>query len=88
MSSGKNCEHAWLTDKFPGGALLSSGQRLTQAGAAQDSLGGNSKTIMIANVSPAAGCLSETLSTLRFAQRAKNIRNKVIVQTCACSCTP
>ncbi len=38
---------------------------------------------MIANVSPAAGCLSETLSTLRFAQRAKNIRNKVIVQTCA-----
>lgn len=43
----------------------------------QDSLGGNSKTIMIANVSPAAGCLTETLSTLRFAQRAKNIRNKV-----------
>ncbi|KAK9830576.1 hypothetical protein WJX81_000359 [Elliptochloris bilobata] len=45
----------------------------------QDSLGGNSKTIMIANVSPAAGCLTETLSTLRFAQRAKNIRNKAVV---------
>ena len=63
----------------------SSGQQLTQASVAQDSLGGNSKTIMIANVSPAAGCLSETLSTLRFAQRAKNIRNKVIR---AWSCTP
>lgn len=32
---------------------------------------------MIANISPASACLAETLSTLRFAQRAKDIRNKV-----------
>ena len=43
----------------------------------QDSLGGNSKTFMIANVSMSSTSLAETLSTLRFAQRAKDIRNKV-----------
>ena len=43
---------------------------------AQDSLGGNSKTIMVANISPASANLAETLSTLRFAQRAKSIKNK------------
>ena len=42
----------------------------------QDSLGGNSKTFMIANVSMSSSSLAETLSTLRFAQRAKDIRNK------------
>lgn len=41
----------------------------------QDSLGGNSKTILIATVSPSTMCYSETLSTLRFAHRAKNITN-------------
>ena len=45
--------------------------------AVQDSLGGNSKTFMIANVSMSSTSLAETLSTLRFAQRAKDIRNKV-----------
>ena len=43
----------------------------------QDSLGGNSKTMMIANVSPALTNMAETLSTLRFAQRTKHIKNKV-----------
>lgn len=43
----------------------------------QDSLGGNSKTIMVANISPAGANLAETISTLRFAQRAKSIKNKV-----------
>ena len=47
---------------------------------AQDSLGGNSKTMMIANVSPAATNAADTLSTLRFAQRVKFIRNKVRCQ--------
>ncbi|KAM8843346.1 kinesin-like protein KIF16B isoform 2-T2 [Synchiropus picturatus] len=42
----------------------------------KDSLGGNSKTIMIANVSPADVNYGETLSTLRYANRAKNIINK------------
>lgn len=42
----------------------------------QDSLGGNTKTLMIAAVSPADKNYDETLSTLRYANRAKNITNK------------
>lgn len=42
----------------------------------QDSLGGNAKTVMIANVGPADYNYNETLSTLRYANRAKNIKNK------------
>ncbi|XP_037049564.1 osmotic avoidance abnormal protein 3 isoform X2 [Bradysia coprophila] len=42
----------------------------------QDSLGGNTKTLMIACISPAAYNYDETLSTLRYASRAKNIHNK------------
>ena len=42
----------------------------------QDSLGGNTKTLMIANVGPADMNFDETLSTLRYANRAKNIKNK------------
>ncbi|RVW30913.1 Kinesin-like protein KIN-12E [Vitis vinifera] len=45
----------------------------------QDSLGGNAKTIIIANVSPSNCCSLETLSTLKFAQRAKFIKNNAIV---------
>ncbi|XP_024384201.1 kinesin-like protein KIN-12C isoform X3 [Physcomitrium patens] len=45
----------------------------------QDSLGGNSKTIIIATVSPASCNAVETLSTLKFAQRAKLIRNTAVV---------
>ncbi|XP_069163592.1 kinesin-like protein KIF3A isoform X2 [Procambarus clarkii] len=42
----------------------------------QDSLGGNSKTVMCANVGPASYNYDETISTLRYANRAKNICNK------------
>ena len=42
----------------------------------QDSLGGNTKTVMIAACSPADYNYDETLSTLRYASRAKNIKNK------------
>ena len=42
----------------------------------QDSLGGNTKTCMIANISPACYNYEETLSTLRYADRAKQIKNK------------
>eukprot|EP00794_Sanderia_malayensis_P007023 gene7023-7811_t len=42
----------------------------------QDSLGGNSKTVMIANIGPAHYNMDETISTLRYANRAKNIKNK------------
>ena len=45
----------------------------------KDSLGGNSKTFIIANVSPAVSSFSETLSTLKFAQRAKMIKNAAVV---------
>mmetsp|Transcript_21755 Transcript_21755/g.43665 ORF Transcript_21755/g.43665 Transcript_21755/m.43665 type:complete len:1173 (-) Transcript_21755:258-3776(-) len=45
----------------------------------QDSLGGNSQTLMIACVSPAEGSLEETVNTLKYANRAKNIENKPIV---------
>jgi hypothetical protein len=42
----------------------------------QDSLGGNTKTVMIAAIGPADSNMDETLSTLRYANRAKNIQNK------------
>ncbi|KAI6175419.1 Kinesin domain containing protein [Aphelenchoides bicaudatus] len=42
----------------------------------QDSLGGNTKTVMIACVSPSDNNYDETLSTLRYANRAKNIKNQ------------
>ncbi|CAL1403728.1 unnamed protein product [Linum trigynum] len=45
----------------------------------QDSLGGNSKTIIVANISPALCNSLETLGTLKFAQRAKFIKNNAIV---------
>ncbi|KAK7097398.1 kinesin-like protein KIF3A isoform X2 [Littorina saxatilis] len=42
----------------------------------QDSLGGNSKTVMVANMGPADYNYDETISTLRYANRAKNIKNR------------
>jgi len=42
----------------------------------EDSLGGNTKTCMIATIGPADYNYDETLSTLRYANRAKNIKNK------------
>ncbi|CAK9869214.1 unnamed protein product [Sphagnum jensenii] len=45
----------------------------------QDSLGGNSKTTVIATVSPSNSNAAETLSTLKFAQRAKFIRNNAVI---------
>ncbi|PIA38806.1 hypothetical protein AQUCO_02700183v1 [Aquilegia coerulea] len=42
----------------------------------RDSLGGKTKTCIIATISPSIHCLEETLSTLDYAHRAKNIKNK------------
>lgn len=45
----------------------------------QDSLGGNAKLAMVCAISPSQSCRSETFSTLRFAQRAKAVKNKAVV---------
>jgi hypothetical protein len=45
----------------------------------QDSLGHNSRTVMVACVSPADSNMEETINTLRYANRARNIKNKPIV---------
>ena len=45
----------------------------------QDSLGGNSRTLMVACVSPADSNFEETLNTLKYANRARNIKNKPVV---------
>lgn len=42
---------------------------------AQDSLGGDSHTVMVACVSPAGADAAETLSTLQYASRARRIQN-------------
>lgn len=45
----------------------------------QDSLGGNSQTLMLACVSPADSNFMETLNTLKYANRARNITNRVVI---------
>lgn len=45
----------------------------------QNALGGNSKTLMICAISPATDNYEETLSTLRYADQAKKIQNKAVV---------
>ena len=42
----------------------------------RDSLGGRTKTCVIATIAPTVQCQEETLSTLDYAHRAKNIRNR------------
>ena len=45
----------------------------------EDSLGGNCKTTMMVMVSPSADAYGESLSSLKFANRAKNIKNTAII---------
>jgi hypothetical protein len=45
----------------------------------QNALGGNSKTLMICAISPATDNYDETLGTLRYADQAKKIQNKAVV---------
>lgn len=44
----------------------------------KDSLGGNTQTIMIACVSPSFAAYEETVNTLKYANRARNIKKKVV----------
>jgi hypothetical protein len=45
-----------------------------------DSLGGSSKALMVACVSPSSVYFDETLSTLNYATRTMNIKNKPVIQ--------
>lgn len=51
--------------------------QLTTAYRIQDSLGGNSRTVMIAHISPASSAFEESRNTLTYAGRAKNIKTRV-----------
>ena len=63
-----------LTDKKTRSHIPYRDSKLTRI--LQDSLGGNTKTVMIAACGPADYNVDETISTLRYASRAKNIENK------------
>ena len=63
-----------LSEGRKGGHIPYRDSKLTRL--LQDSLGGNTKTMMIAAISPADYNFEETMSTLRYANRAKNIKNK------------
>ena len=65
-----------------GGRALSADRRFPFPPPSQllrSSLGGNAKTAMIAAISPADVNYDETMSTLRYADRAKQIKNKAVV---------
>ncbi|XP_007955975.1 chromosome-associated kinesin KIF4A [Orycteropus afer afer] len=66
-----------LGDEKKGGFVPYRDSKLTRL--LQDSLGGNSHTLMIACVSPADSNLEETLNTLRYADRARKIKNKPVI---------
>ena len=63
-----------LVDGRPGGHVPYRDSKLTRL--LQDSLGGNARTLMLAAIGPADWNAEETLSTLRYASRAKHIQNK------------
>lgn len=69
------CSHRFGGSDMEGNADAKSRHRMLLA---QDSIGGNAKTIIIANISPSDACLQETLSTLKFATRARKLVNKVL----------
>ena len=66
-----------LCESKKGGHIPYRDSKLTRL--LQDSLGGNTKTLMIAALSPASYNYEETMSTLRYADRAKRIKNKPTV---------
>eukprot|EP00912_Choanoflagellata_sp_UC4_P001500 UC4_evm4s945 len=61
------------------GEKLKEGANINKSLTVLDNLGGNSKTVMLATISPAKDNYDETLSTLRYADRAKRITNKAII---------
>lgn len=49
----------------------------------KDSLGGNCRTVMIANVSPSSKSYDDTHNTLKYANRAKEIKSSVSIYSCS-----
>lgn len=68
---------AALTEKKTRGHIPYRDSKLTRI--LEDSLGGNCKTTMMAMISPALMSFNESLSTLKFANRAKNIKNRATI---------
>lgn len=66
-----------LTEKKFRGHIPYRDSKLTRI--LEDSLGGNCKTTMMAMISPALMSFNESLSTLKFANRAKNIKNNALI---------
>ena len=52
----------------------------------KDSLGGNCRTVMIANISPSGLSFEDTYNTLKYADRAKQIKTKVRYMYCTSAC--
>ncbi|XP_031560241.1 kinesin-like protein KIF12 [Actinia tenebrosa] len=73
-----NCISALSDAKKRSGHIPYRDSKLTKLLA--DSLGGNGVTLMIACISPSSYLISDTLNTLRYAHRAKKIKNKPVVQ--------
>ncbi|XP_054154280.1 kinesin-like protein KIF28P [Oppia nitens] len=74
LSCVGNCIHA-LAEKAQGKNVKVPYRDSVLTRLLQNALGGNSKTVMLATISPADINYDETLSTLRYADRAKQIRN-------------
>ena len=70
-----NCINALDTSRGKGTFVPYRDSKLTRL--LKDSLGGNCRTIMIANISPAESSFEETINTLKYANRAKNIKTTV-----------
>lgn len=68
---------AALTDSKPRTHIPFRDSKLTKL--LEDSLGGNCKTTMMAMISPSADSFSESHQTLKFANRAKNIKNEAVI---------
>ncbi len=84
LSALGNCISALVDGKsshipYRDSKLTSTRRYSNELGLLQDSLGGNAKTLMIATLSPASYNFEETLSTLRYANRAKSIKNKPVI---------
>jgi hypothetical protein len=78
MALSEVCKHLAMSKRRGGRFVGYRNSKLTYL--LRNSFGGNSRTAIIVNVSPSDLCEKETLSSLRFGDRAASIRNKPTVQ--------